>query len=87
MLKTCLCLFLSSLSILCNLSSLSTRRRSRSAARDSWCCRYEEDSRPPRAGLREGDTQGRKPDLKNRPTLVFKHGSGVGFFQTTPEVT
>lgn len=46
-----LCLFLSSLSILCSLSSLSTRRRCRSAASDSWCCRYEDDRRPPRAGL------------------------------------
>lgn len=73
--QTCLCLFLSSRSILCNLSSLSTRRRSRSAARDSWCCRYEEDRRPPRAGLKAVDTQGWKTDLDNSPTLEFEHGA------------
>lgn len=50
-----LCLFLSSLSILCSLSSLSTRRRCRSVARDSWCWRYEDDRRPPRAGLKGQD--------------------------------
>lgn len=43
--------FLSSLSILCSRSSLSRRLLSLSAARDSWCCLYDEVSKPPRAGL------------------------------------
>ena len=45
--------FLSSLSILCSRSSLSKRLRSLSAARDSWCCLYEDVSKPPKAGLKE----------------------------------
>lgn len=45
---------LSSRSILCNLSSLSRRLRSRSADRDSWCCLYDEASKPPRASLQHG---------------------------------
>lgn len=46
-------LFLSSRSILCNLSSLSWRRRSLSAAKDSWCCRKDDVRRPPKAGLQK----------------------------------
>lgn len=39
-------LFLSSRSILCNLSSLSCRRLSLSAASDSWCCLKDDVRRP-----------------------------------------
>lgn len=39
-------LFLSSRSILCNLSSLSCRRLSLSAAKDSWCCLKDDVRRP-----------------------------------------
>lgn len=46
-------LFLSSRSIRCNLSSLSWRRLSLSAAKDSWCCLKDDVRRPPKAGLQK----------------------------------